>query len=84
VNHRLPPPVRLPAAACGGVAGLPPVATIEDPVVIIRKILNPPRAPDRGVSAPAAAVRPVRLELSPSTGARADARGCVRPALSGY
>src|SRR5262245_58784167 len=28
-----------------------------------------PRAPDRGVSAPAAAVRPVRLELSPSTGA---------------
>jgi hypothetical protein len=36
---------------------------------------HPPRAPDRGVGAPAAAVRPVRLELSPSTSARADARG---------
>jgi hypothetical protein len=31
------------------------------------------------VSAPAAAVRPVRLELSPSTSARADARGVAAP-----
>jgi hypothetical protein len=36
---------------------------------------GPLRAPDRGGGAPATAVRPVRLELSPSTGARADARG---------
>ena len=30
---------------------------------------HPPRAPDRGVSAPAGAVRPVRLELTSSAGA---------------
>jgi hypothetical protein len=32
--RKVAPPVRCPAAAGGGVVALPPVATIEDPVVI--------------------------------------------------
>jgi hypothetical protein len=44
--------MRSPAAVCGGVVALPPLATIEDPVVI-RKILT-----DLGLPTEAPATRP--------------------------
>jgi hypothetical protein len=65
VNGRVPPPHGCPAAACGGVSRLPPVATIEDPAVI-RKIVTHLGLPTE-VPAPQPPPRDLfRLELSPS------------------
>src|SRR5262245_60316525 len=66
---------------CGGRRRV--VATIEDPSSSGDS--HPPRAPERGASAPVTAVRPVRLELRWARPRRLSTLtlGSVRPPVSG-